>query len=107
MTREELIAQLVKDNDKPTDTRYRDIDVDGVTLTVDTVKATGWHVFNILRRFYATDGFEKLDYAFELIEYTTGIDADALVSMLGGEDAPYEQMLETIANIVVAITGKN
>lgn len=107
MTREELIAQLVEDKDNPTDTRYRDIDVNGVTLTVDTKKATGWHTFNILKRFYEEDGFDKLDYAFELIEYTTGVDAQTLIDSMGGDDAPYETVLTNIAEIVANITGKN
>lgn len=107
MTREELIAQLVEDNDKPTDTRYREIEVGGVRLTVDTKKAQGWHVFGILKRFYESDGFAKLEDAFALIEYTTGTNADTLISMMGGEDAPYETVLANIAEIVTEITGKN
>lgn len=91
-----------------TNERMRALDVEGLAVTVDTVKAGSWEAFKLLRAAQgADDDFGKFDATIALMEYATDQTIDDVVRHCGGEDAQMLDVVRIVSQIVAGCYPKN
>lgn len=89
-------------------TRIRTIDVDGLEVNVDTVKAGSWDAFKLLRKVReAKDELAQFDAAVELATYATDATEEKVVAHCGGEDAQFIDVVAAFSKIIAGCYPKN
>ena len=89
-------------------TRYRTLDVEGLTVTVDTVKAGSWDAFKLLRKAReASTDLEQFDVLQELVEFATDATEERIVNHLGGKDAQMLDVVRIMSQIAAGCYPKN
>lgn len=88
--------------------RIRRIEVEGLTVNVDTVKAGSWQAFKLLRKsFEAESDLDKFDVMLALMEYSTDQTEKKIVKHLGGNDAQFADVVRVVSQIVSECYPKN
>ena len=89
-------------------TRYRTLEVEGLTVTVDTVKAGSWDAFKLLRKAReATTDLAQFDALQELVEFATDASEERVIKHLGGEDAQFIDVVRIMSQIAAGCYPKN
>ena len=86
----------------------RIIEVEGMTITVDTVKTGSWGAFQLLKKArQETDELDQYQALVELIEYATDTTEAEVVEHLGGDNAQFLEVVRVMATIAGEIYPKN
>lgn len=91
-----------------TNERFKTVNVEGIDVTVDTVKAGSWDAFKLFRKAHeADDELAQFDVMVELMTYTTDQDEASIVEAMGGADAQYMDVVRVVSLIVSECYPKN
>lgn len=83
-------------------------EIRGHEVEIDENAAKSWKAYKLFRSFErAENDFDKGDVALALAELFTGLDADAVAGLCGGDSAPVEDVLGFAAEIIAAAIPKN
>lgn len=88
--------------------RIRTLDIEGLTVQVDTVKTGSWEAFKLLRKAReATDDLDQFDAMLSLMEFATDQTEETIVEHCGGADAQFIEVVRIISLIVAGCYPKN
>lgn len=83
-------------------------EIRGHKVEIDENAAKSWKAYKLFRSFErAESDFDKGDVALELAELFTGLDADAIAALCGGDSAPVEEVLGFTSEVIAAAIPKN
>ena len=86
----------------------RTVEVEGITVHVDTVKTGSWEAFKLLRKArQAEDELSQFDVMVELMAYATDQSEETVVGHLGGEAAQMVDVVRIVSQIVSECYPKN
>ena len=82
------------------------LDIDGLTVHVDSEKCKSWKAFRIMAQF--TNGVtpQSLQTMIDFVELVSDVDEAAIVEHCGGDNASLEDVLNVISQIIVEATPK-
>ena len=87
----------------------RSEEVNGRKFQVDDSKYQSWAAFELIAKVSdeSLKPFQRADAMFEFVELVANLKRQDVVEMAGGEEAPANTVLETLANIIAAASPKN
>lgn len=89
-------------------TRFRILEIEGLTVKVDTVKAGSWDAFKLLRKAReATTDLAQFDALQELVEFASDATEERIVKHLGGKDAQMLDVVRIMSQIAAGCYPKN
>lgn len=84
------------------------VEIRGHEVEIDQAPMKTWAAFNLFRNIEESESvFAKADATFALCEMVSGLGAEQLVSLCGGENADMEEVLGFALEIIKAATPKN
>lgn len=84
------------------------IEIRGHEVEIDQAPMKSWAAFKLFRAIEESDSvFSKADATFELCRMVSGLGAEELAELCGGESADMDDILGVSLEIIKAATPKN
>ena len=106
LTREELLELLAEKKAEPED-RWREVDVDGIAVRVDTRAVKSWKAFDIMAGIGDELTPQAIRRMVDFIEFTTDMTERKMLDLCGGDMASVEDVVELASKILSHCYPKN
>lgn len=90
------------------DSTIETMEIEGFEVQIDTSRTKSWKAFKLLQQ--ATEADQELDQfksMIELMEFATDATEEKIVEHLGGDEAPYLDVVRLVSEIVSGCYPKN
>ena len=86
-----------------------EVEVRGTKVSVDPVKLKSWRAFKMVAALQSPDAteFEKIGTAMAFVSLVAGMDEESIVEAVGGEDAPAEDVVAFVTEVISGCYPKN
>ena len=87
----------------------RRVTVRGIPVTIDETRLASWRAFELVGKMDSDklSEFEKMDAAFETVEFLTGMSKAEVIGELGGDLADVRDVTEFVAEVIQAAYPKD